>query len=460
MERARRDGTAIDAILAAGSIQTLFQPIVHLDTRAVVGFEALTRGPAGSELESPVDLLAAATRAGRLGELDWLCRTRAMHVAARSNLHPSLSWFVNVEPAGLEMDCPLHLRPDLDRARTDVRVVLELVEREIEGHVTRMLRATDLARRDAWGVALDHVGGETGSLALLPFLQPDVVKLDMSLVRNAPDPKTAEITAAARAYAERSSAVVLAEGIETRQQEDRARTFGATYGQGYLYGPPAPLPATLPPPRIPIPLRQRPELADGRTPFETVSAGSQPRRARLSDLAHILTHLTRHCTYGYDSAVLLSLFGSEAHYATHRAVLETASGLNAFTVALIRDGLSHRDDPRHHVAPLPQHSPMDRELAMIVVTPHYSGALVVRELDDTLDTSNMDRLVDFCNVHDRNAVITAARALLEHTTIAESAELVTAGHLSARPGGCPDASTSSATKRLRRAVRTRSAVFD
>ena len=77
-------------------------------------------------------------------------------------------------------------------------------------------------------VALDDVGAEEGSLALLPFLRPDVVKLDMSLVRGVPRDAAATITAAVRAYAERTGAVILAEGIETQEQERLARVFGAT----------------------------------------------------------------------------------------------------------------------------------------------------------------------------------------------------------------------------------------
>ncbi len=291
----------IDAVIRDGAIRTLFQPIVHLQSQEVVGFEALSRGPADTPMESPAVLIEAARVAGRLGELDWLCRAHAMEAVAASGLHPSLSWFINVEPAGLEIACPAYLVSSLAQARTDLRVVLEVVERDVEGQVTKLLHAADQARNDAWGVALDDVGGEESSLALLPFLQPDVVKLDMSLVRDVDRRTAVRITAAVRAYAERRGAVVLAEGIETEEQERLARAFGATYGQGYRYGAAAPLPAMVPAPREVIPLRQRPEPLGGGSPFEILSGARKPERAAKQDVRHITTHLEDHAIDAHEA---------------------------------------------------------------------------------------------------------------------------------------------------------------
>ena len=77
----------IDAVIRDGAIRTLFQPIVHLQSQEVVGFEALSRGPADTPMESPAVLIEAARVAGRLGELDWLCRAHAMEAVAASSLH-------------------------------------------------------------------------------------------------------------------------------------------------------------------------------------------------------------------------------------------------------------------------------------------------------------------------------------------------------------------------------------
>ena len=78
------------------------------------------------------------------------------------------------------------------------------------------------------------------SLAFLPLLRPDVVKLDLRLVQERPGPAIAEIMNAVNAHAERTGAVVLAEGIETEEHLVMARALGATLGQGWLFGRPGP----------------------------------------------------------------------------------------------------------------------------------------------------------------------------------------------------------------------------
>ena len=95
-------------------------------------------------------------------------------------------------------------------------------------------------RRAGWKVALDDVGADSASLALMPFLRPEVVKLDLRLVQQRPDADVAGIVAAVNAYAQRSGALVLAEGIEHDQHLQIARSLGATLGQGWLFGRPGP----------------------------------------------------------------------------------------------------------------------------------------------------------------------------------------------------------------------------
>ncbi|HEY5246882.1 MAG TPA: EAL domain-containing protein [Dermatophilaceae bacterium] len=390
----------------------MFQPIVHLVAEATVGFEALSRGPAGTELESPIAMLDAAGVAGRLGELDWLCRTKAMQIAERSGFHPSVSWFINVEPAGLELECPAHLRPALERARTELRVVLEMVERNVEGQVTNLLRATDQARSDGWGVSLDDVGAESGSLALLPFFQPDVIKLDMRLIGRTSPEQAAEISGAVRAYAEDHGAVILAEGIETHEQERQARVFGATYGQGYRYGAPGTLPKSCPVPRDPIPLRQHLKPLAGASAFAVLHATIPGQRGDLDSLSPITSHLASHCTSANNAGVLLGLFDSEADYRSRRDSYDALAETNAFTLCLIHEGHTRRSDPRYRVLPVARDSALARETAIVVISPYYAGALVTQKTDDPRDLEH--RLVDYIYTHNRSAVVAAGRALLDH----------------------------------------------
>src|SRR5262245_58925633 len=106
--RDRRAGTdhldaaaaLIPQVLRERAIFPLYQPITDLATRTVVGVEALARGPAGSPVEYPDALFAAATRAGLMPVLDKLCFTRALEEARDAREVPPLV-FINAEPAGL-----------------------------------------------------------------------------------------------------------------------------------------------------------------------------------------------------------------------------------------------------------------------------------------------------------------------------------------------------------------------
>ncbi len=407
---AERPRAPIDAVIDDAAIHTLFQPIMHLASRSIVGFEALSRGPAGTSLETPGALLAAAKDFGRLGELDWLMRTRALQAAQRSHLHASLSWFINVEPSGLESECPPHLRHVMEGAKTDLRIVLEIVERDVDGYVARLLRAADQARRDAWGVAIDDVGAEAGSLGLLPFLHPDVVKLDMSIVQEPLSDRTVEIASAVRSYAERKGAVILAEGIETEEHALRAMALGAQYGQGFLFGVPGSLPAQVPAPKFPIPIRQRPAELDGATPFDVVTTRIPASRAARDYLAYPLMHLFHQCRRAENGAVLLLRFPSEAEWSRHRETVDSLATRNALTVCFVAGLREKVNEARYQVLDLVPGARLAHESAALVMTPHFAAGFVSRDVNNPGEATD---LLDYVFTHDREVVIAAGRAFLE-----------------------------------------------
>ncbi|CAN5617099.1 hypothetical protein BH10ACT8_BH10ACT8_29050 [soil metagenome] len=406
-------GWNIDDVIDDRAVRTVFQPIVHLATGNVVGFEALSRGPAGSELEMPNALISAARSAGRLGELDWLCRVHALQAASASNLHPSLSWLINVEPAGLAMECPPHLRGALAKARTDLRVILEVVERDVEGYVTHLLRATDRARADAWGVALDDVGAEQASLALLPLLQPDVVKLDMSLVQGVPAASAASITAAVRGYAERKGAVILAEGIETEEHERLARVFGATFAQGFRYGRPGPLPASLPTPRDVIPIRQRPEEQTGNSPFDTLARSLEPQRAKHLHLRHIPDHLQGQALKEQDGCVVLASLPPQLEFDAELQERFAALAESCALTVMLADGGLRRYEPRYQLAAAEEGSRIRGEWTVITIGPNYAGAFSARDCGDGTAGAGDAQRYDFVYTHDRELVVAAGRAFIQ-----------------------------------------------
>ena len=201
----------------------------------VIGWEALARGPRGSELELPDRLFAAARAAGRLEELDWLCQRNALRAALDAGVRAPCILFLNIEPDTSGF-LPLELRDLYARASAQMTVCVEVTERALTqrpgallGHVADM-RAMGVA------VALDDVGTDADTLAMMSLLAPEVIKLDLALVQSSPDAEIAEVVHAVAAQAERSGATILVEGVETPEQARAGFALGASLAQGWLYG--------------------------------------------------------------------------------------------------------------------------------------------------------------------------------------------------------------------------------
>jgi EAL domain-containing protein (putative c-di-GMP-specific phosphodiesterase class I) len=413
----------IHRIIDEQAIQTEFQPIVHLETKEVVGFEALSRGPEGSGLEAPMALLAAAREVGRLGELDWLCRVRAVEQAAASGLPPSLAWFVNVEPAGLRLACPEHLRPAWAAAREQVRMVLEIVERDADVNAVRLVRASEQARINTWGVALDDVGAEPISLALLPILKPDVIKLDMSLLHGADRSAAASTSAAIHAYVEEHGAVVLAEGVESDEHEELAKAFGARFAQGFRYGPPGALPDSVPAPRTVVRLTQHFEELDAADPWHLLTATREANHATtaatdaIDDMVQMLARNAR------EPGLAIMCVG-DTRYLTpevrqRHTVLTAASAL---TVVLAK-GLIPNVRRGYQAVRLPPDSELARYRASIILTVDAAAALVLR----ACTKGHPSGCTEYVYTQNRNLVIGVIRAIINATEKETSPDLFDVG---------------------------------
>jgi len=404
----------IDTVLRTGDVRSVYQPIVDLDGGSVIAFEALSRGPEGTPFEQPEPLFAAAREADRVHELDALCMDLAVR-RAEALLPSWVPLFINVEPTSLSSGLVERTAPIA--AAGERPITLEVTERAITRAPGTLLEGLHTAREHGWRIALDDVGVDEGSLAFLPIIRPDVVKLDMGLIRNRPDRDLGRTMAAVMAYAERTGAVVLAEGIETDEHLERARSLGATVGQGYRFGRPGPLPQDV------AELRPDPALAhDARvsvtprriaaSPFDAVvRAGHTPRTARKSVLLQISHHLEDQALADPNAPLLLSAFQNVRHFtpATAHRYRELASH-SALCAAL---GTGMTTEPVTHVrgASLMPGDALEAEWSVVVLGPHYCGALLGRDLGDT-DRPESDRRFDYVVTHDRAHVELAAESLL------------------------------------------------
>lgn len=402
---------SLGRVLRDGLVRAVYQPIVDLDTGDVVAFEALARGPEGSPLERADVLFDAARRTGRLVELDWACRAAAVRGAMDAGFGPPLTLFVNVEPETLGTAPPAASAPLLDRAQHELAVVVECTERAITGRPAELLATLSAVRRRGWAVAVDDVGADPGSLALMPFLRPDVIKLDLRLVQQRPSSSVAEIVSAVNAEAERSGACLLAEGIETEAHAATARAMGATLGQGWLFGRPGPLPDRLPAPRHGL-TRGMPEAAGHGTdsPYAVATATRAARDADKRLLIQVSKHLERQALALGRPTVVVGAFQEARFFTPATASRYSELAGSATFVGALGEGISPTPAPAVRGAVLDHDDPVRGEWDIAVVGPHFAGALVARDLGD--DGPDLDRRFEFVLTYERELVVDVASALL------------------------------------------------
>lgn len=422
--------TGVRAVIADRAVTSVFQPIVELDSGRVVAYEALARGPEGPWC-APDELFAAARAEGCLSELDQACRAAALRGAVTHGLLAPSTVFVNVEPEVLDDTAVAALFDTGEPVPAELQVVLEITERALAARPAELLRTIARVREFGWAIALDDVGADSLSLAFMPLLRPDVVKLDLRLVQERPGPAIAEIMNAVNAYAESTGALVLAEGIENGTHLTMARALGATLGQGWLFGRPGPgvapgtRPGTL---RLPVvqPTDPRGELV---SPFACLPARAPVREAPKALLIELSKQLERQAMRLGKTCVVVATF-QEARHLTPATRLRYRDLVERVGfVAVLGEDLPVEPMPGLRGADLAPGDPVRGEWDIVVLSPHFSAALLARDLGD--DGPDMERRFVFALTYERDTVVRAAQALLSR--VAPS----TAQRASATDGGVP-----------------------
>ena len=226
----------IRRVIEARELDIVFQPIVALATREIVGYEALSRF--GAEPDRPPDeWFAEAHEVGLGPELE----LAALRVACESShaLPEGMFMAVNVSPVTAE-------RPDLLALLAGCHVdhvVLEVTEHARVDDYSRFRRSIARVRELGASLAVDDAGAGFSSLRHILELDAELIKLDGSLTRSLEaDPRRRSLAAALIEFGRESGASVLAEHVESELQLVELRRLGVEYGQGYHLGRPAPLP--------------------------------------------------------------------------------------------------------------------------------------------------------------------------------------------------------------------------
>jgi hypothetical protein len=314
---------------------------------------------------------------------------------------------VNVEPISLVngfITAPLLSAPPL---------IIEITERALTADPGALLTAAAALRAAGHLIAIDDLGAEPASLALLPLLAPEIVKLDMDLIRRQPDRTAATMMTALASYAERSGALVLAEGVETAEHITRARALGASTAQGWHFGKPSETVNDAPgvsvrrsrgrhsetPPVDPIEI----------TPFGVVSATTALRTGDRAMLVQVSILLEERAAAAGDSAVLLSTFQAEDNISEntrlrYERLIESGCLLTAYSTGASA-ALPH---PARSVT-VDDDDPLAAEWDVVLLTADYAAALTAREIDTS---RHREGLYEFALTTDRDLVVRSARALL------------------------------------------------
>lgn len=229
--RARR--TQLEQIVEKRSVSMVFQPIVDLASRRVIGYEALARCP---EFGDTGRMFATAAECGLERPLEQLCQETAMAALpamprdTRLFLNVGADWLLGASASDLARLAPLAGRG-----------VIELTERTAVSNDQLFGRALAALARHGLEVAIDDLGSAYSGLRVVAEARPAFLKIDMGITRGIEhDEIREELVRFLGKFAKRSGAALVVEGVESAAELRASRRVGVSCFQGYYLGVPAP----------------------------------------------------------------------------------------------------------------------------------------------------------------------------------------------------------------------------
>jgi len=236
----------LNDLIATGRLLTHFQPIVcSANPDSVYGYECLLRGEGTSgALINPWRLYTVARRAGILEHLDDAARLKAIESACKNRLETCV--FINFNPRSIDdpyRSLESALGAALASPNSPGNYVFEVVESEEMSDTGALVEIAEHIRMAGCRVALDDVGAGYNSLNMISLLKPELIKLDMCMIRDVHrDPYKARVTSKLLDLARELRIQTVVEGIETACEWQWACDHGADFAQGFLFARPAEVP--------------------------------------------------------------------------------------------------------------------------------------------------------------------------------------------------------------------------
>ena len=215
-----------------------FQPIVNARTGQVFGYEALMR-PRLTSLETPLEVLSLAKSQGKLYQIERLTWFLALKsFTGFKNIPPDCRLFINsIANQGLSESDEKALEAQYGPCLGSLVVELTEEEERVESYTRKKI---SFLKRHGGQVALDDFGaGYNGEVSLLA-VRPDFIKVDLSIVRNChQDKNRQEMISNIISFARKNNSLVIAEGVQSREEMDTVISLGVDYLQGYYVGVPS-----------------------------------------------------------------------------------------------------------------------------------------------------------------------------------------------------------------------------
>ena len=235
----RRHAVQLHRVLERGLVRTVYQPVVDLEQRRILGYEALTRVGLG-RFDNVESLFKAAGENDVLWPLERLCRSKALESVP--HVEPDQCLFLNVEPDAIH-DPHLAGEEFLDRLRLaglgPERIVLELTEHAAVKDYAAFRRTLLHLRAQGFRLAMDDVGAGYSGLRAIAEIGPDFIKADRALVRGLHRSVIQrELIATMSRFAHNTGITLIAEGVEERDELAVLRDLGVRCAQGYLFARP------------------------------------------------------------------------------------------------------------------------------------------------------------------------------------------------------------------------------
>lgn len=214
-----------------------YQPIVDVSTRQIYAHEALVRGAEGE----PAPTILSQVNEDNRYRFDQACRVKAIKVASELGMQERLS--INFLPNAIYKP-ELCIRTTLQAARKHdfplERIIFEATEGDAIEDGKRLAAILTEYKRTGFLTAIDDFGAGYAGLNLLADFQPDIIKLDMALVRGVDGSRSRQaITRGVLRICFELDIAVIAEGVETQAERDFFFDEGVSLMQGYLFSKPA-----------------------------------------------------------------------------------------------------------------------------------------------------------------------------------------------------------------------------